>query len=87
MRLARAATGARWIAMIAAATALGGCMQTATYGTGKSPEVAMFTEMTGGLLGRNQEKKPIDYQPRAPLVMPPRAGGADVQIYRLVSAE
>ncbi len=32
--------------------------------------MALFREMTGGLLGGGK-KEPIDYQPRAPLVMPP----------------
>ena len=47
---------------------LGGCG--ATYGTGESPEMQLFGEMTGGLLDRDK-KEPIDYNPRAPLVMPP----------------
>lgn len=46
-------------------------MATSTYGTGEMPEVAMFREMTGGLLNKNQPKKTIDYQARAPLVLPP----------------
>jgi hypothetical protein len=47
-------------------------MRTATYGTGQAPEMALFREMTGGLLSRDEEA-PIEYQPRAPLVMPPTA--------------
>jgi hypothetical protein len=35
--------------------------------------MALFSEMTGGLLDR-EKKEPIEYQPRAPLVMPPTAG-------------
>ena len=35
--------------------------------------MALFREMTGGLVGKG-EKKTIQYQPRAPLVMPPAAG-------------
>jgi hypothetical protein len=50
---------------------LSGC--TSTYGTGQAPEMALFSEMTGGLLDR-EKKEPIEYQPRAPLVMPPTAG-------------
>ena len=46
----------------------------ATYGTGEAPEMAMFREMTGGILDKNEKKEPIEYQPRAPLVMPPAAG-------------
>jgi len=54
--------------------ALGGCgIGTSTYGTGEMPEVAMFHEMTGGLMDKNHKKEPIEYQPRAPLVMPPAA--------------
>ena len=48
---------------------------TSTYGTGEAPEMALFREMTGGLLDSEQEE-PIEYQPRAPLVMPPRPRGA-----------
>ena len=44
-------------------------MQGTTYGTGENPEMAIFREMTGGLGA--QKKEQIDYQPRAPLVMPP----------------
>jgi hypothetical protein len=51
---------------------LAGC-HPATYGTGEAPEVAMFREMSGGLLNRNQPKKQIEYQPRAPLVLPGNA--------------
>lgn len=49
---------------------LAGCSPTATYGTGEAPEMALFREMTGGLLSRDK-KEPIEYQPRAPLVVPP----------------
>jgi hypothetical protein len=59
-------------AALAAATALGGCMSTANYGTGESPEVAIFREMTGGVL--SPKKEPVVYRPRAPLVLPPSAG-------------
>lgn len=52
---------------------LAGCAQTSTYGTGEMPEVALFREVTGGILNK-EEKAPIEYQPRAPLVMPPAAG-------------
>lgn len=51
---------------------LGGC-GTSTYGTGEMPEMALFREMSGGLLNKNQKREPIEYQPRAPLVMPPAA--------------
>jgi len=46
----------------------------ATYGTGQMPEMALFREVTGGLLDKNTKKEPIEYQPRAPLVLPPAAG-------------
>ncbi len=55
-------------AAAAAPLALGGCAMTSTYGTGEAPEVALLREMSGGLLSSKQ--KPIEYQPRAPLVMP-----------------
>jgi hypothetical protein len=62
---------------LAAAGGLGGCIQTSTYGTGESPEMAIFRELSGGLGGFGAEKKePIVYQPRAPLVMPPAEGEA-----------
>jgi hypothetical protein len=55
-------------ALLLIAASLGGCG--ATYGTGESPEMQLFSEMTGGMLDRDK-KEPIDYNPRAPLVMPP----------------
>lgn len=59
------------IACLTVAPGLGGCFSTATYGTGQAPEMAIFHEMTGGL-GQGK-KESIEYQPRAPLVMPPSA--------------
>jgi hypothetical protein len=44
-------------------------MSMATYGTGEVPEMAIFREVTGGLV--SEKKPPIQYQPRAPLVLPP----------------
>jgi hypothetical protein len=61
------------LAALAAPVLLPGCMKTATYGTGQAPEMALFREVTGGLLSRDG-KEQIAYQPRAPLVMPPSAG-------------
>ncbi len=58
-------------ALLAALPALGGCISSTTYGTGQAPELAVFSEMTGGLARGNKNKEPINYQPRAPLVMPP----------------
>lgn len=55
-------------AILLASSLLGGCMSTSTYGTGQSPEVAIFRELTGNIGAKKPEK--IDYQPRAPLVMP-----------------
>ena len=57
-------------AAFAALPALGGCISSTTYGTGQAPELAVFSEMTGGLTG-GRNKEPINYQPRASLVMPP----------------
>jgi hypothetical protein len=59
-------------ALFLVAAGLGGCMQTSTYGTGERPGRALFSEVLGGL-GKAPEE-PIEYQPRAPLVMPPTAG-------------
>lgn len=58
--------------LLAAAAGLGGCASTATYGTGEMPEMAILREVTGGLGA--PEEAPIEYKPRAPLVMPPSAG-------------
>lgn len=58
----------RHIAYLALPLGAAGCGP-ATYGTGQAPEVAIFNEMSGGLLSR-KEKPKIDYQPRAPLVLP-----------------
>lgn len=58
-------------AFFSALPALGGCMSSTTYGTGQAPGLAVFSEMTGGLVGGDKDKEPINYQPRAPLVLPP----------------
>jgi hypothetical protein len=67
-----APVGAPVVAVLLAAAAAGGCVRSATYGTGQAPEMALFTEVTGGLLAR-ERKPPIQYGPRAPLVLPPSA--------------
>lgn len=69
----RAAPAGALVAL--AAWGLGGCISTATYGTGQAPEMALLSEATGGMLNKlNGEAKPqIDYEPRAPLVIPPAA--------------
>jgi hypothetical protein len=61
-----------WLFTAVLLTPLGGC-GLSTYGTGEVPEMALVREMTGGLLTKNEKKEPIEYQPRAPLVMPPTA--------------
>ena len=64
---------APWVVAVSAA-GLAGCMSTSTYGTGESPELAIFREVTGGIpLVGAKKKEPIEYQPRAPLVRPPVA--------------
>jgi hypothetical protein len=70
----RSALTSAFLAALFAATGLAGCMQASTYGTGEVPELAIFREATGGL--GKQKKKPIQYQPRAPLVMPPSGEAA-----------
>jgi hypothetical protein len=68
-----------WFLAAAASLPLGGCGMT-TYGTGQVPEMALFREMSGGILSKNEKKKePIEYQPRAPLVMPPSAETATAE--------
>lgn len=68
MRLS-ATSGAACAAALLALPGLGGCVQTATYGTGESPEMAIVRELTGGVMGGKKEA--VVYQPRAPLVLPP----------------
>jgi hypothetical protein len=51
--------------------AMSGCISTATYGTGESPEMSIIKGVTGGLTGIGKEKEKVVYKPRAPLVMPP----------------
>ncbi len=66
--------------LTAAAAGLGGC-STATYGTGEAPEMAILREVTGGLGGGivgTKKEESIEYQPRAPLVLPP--SGAATQL-------
>ena len=55
------------------ASGLGGCLGTPTYGTGQAPEMAILNEVSGGLGLGGRKKEPINYQPRAPLVLPPSA--------------
>ena len=76
----RSAISARLLvpATLFAPAMLAGCSMTSTYGTGQAPEMALFTEMTGGLLDKSEKKDPIEYQPRAPLVMPPTGGEATI---------
>ncbi len=62
------------LAILLAPSWLAACSPTATYGTGEAPEMALIREVTGGIMGGNK-KDPIEYQPRAPLVMPPTAQG------------
>jgi hypothetical protein len=58
------------LAVLALPAGMGGCMKSATYGTGENPEMAVFREMTGGFMSK-RDKPQIAYEPRAPLVMPP----------------
>jgi hypothetical protein len=67
-----------------AATGLAGCIQTSTYGTGQSPEMAIFRELSGGFGA--QKKEPIVYQPRAPLVMPPANDGLPAPVETAATA-
>lgn len=58
-------------ALVIVASLLGGCISPATYGTGEAPELSIFREATGGFVSPAREK--VDYKPRSPLVVPPRA--------------
>jgi hypothetical protein len=73
------------LAALSLAAGLGGCMNATTYGTGENPSIAMFSEVMGGI-GKKPEE-PIEYQARAPLVMPPASGGALPQPVDVASAE
>ena len=64
-------------ALLTFGTALGGCINTATYGTGESPEMSVVKGATKGLTGFGKKKEEIDYTPRAPLVMPPESNLRD----------
>lgn len=68
------------IAGLAVPPVLAGCSMTSTYGTGQAPEMALFREVSGGLLNKNEKKEPIEYQPRAPLVLPPSATAEAAQL-------
>lgn len=72
MRRTAFSTAPWLISVLLTPALLAGCSPTATYGTGEAPEMALFREVAGGFLS-NQKKEPIEYQPRAPLVMPPSA--------------
>jgi hypothetical protein len=76
--MTRSAPFARFwhIALLVLPLPLAGCNLASTYGTGQAPEMAMLHEVSGGLLDRNKKKTPIDYQARAPLVMPPTASAS-----------
>ena len=81
--MTRSALPARfWSIALAALLPLAGCSMTSTYGTGEAPEMALFREMIGRLLDKNKKKPPIDYQPRAPLVMPPDGRGSSRRRWR-----
>jgi hypothetical protein len=72
MKLPAVSSAPCLLAALLAPAWLAGCSPTATYGTGEAPEMALFREVTGGIL-TGGKKEPIEYQPRAPLVMPPTA--------------
>lgn len=59
--------------LLGLAFGLSGCLSTATYGTGESPELSIIKGVTGSFTGVGKEKKKVEYKPRAPLVMPPAA--------------
>lgn len=77
MRFPAVSSAPLLLAALLAPTWLAGCSPTATYGTGQAPEIALFREVTGGILGSGK-KEPIEYQPRAPLVMPPAQATAQL---------
>ena len=71
--MTRSALPARFWSIALVALPLAGCSMMSTYGTGEAPEMAVFREVSGGILDKNKKKPSIDYQARAPLVMPPTA--------------
>jgi hypothetical protein len=69
-------------AVLTVSVLLGGCA-TSTYGTGEAPEMAILREVTGGMAGGlvgTKKKEPIQYQPRAPLVMPASTAALPAQV-------
>ena len=56
--------------LVAAAALLSGCMDSPTYGTGKSSNSQLMSDMSGILSFRAKAKPPIDYTPRPELVKP-----------------
>jgi hypothetical protein len=76
MRLMTSIRAAPFGALLAlAAGGLGGCISTATYGTGEAPETTLLREATGGVFNKldGKAEAAVDYEPRAPLVVPPVA--------------
>lgn len=67
----RPVRGLAVVAVTGAAMSLAGCLSSTTYGTGERPMASLMREMTGGL-GTRRDQGPIDYQPRPPLVQPPK---------------
>jgi hypothetical protein len=56
--------------LVAAAALLSGCIDSPTYGTGKSANSQLMSDMSGILSFRAKAKPPIDYAPRPELVKP-----------------
>jgi len=56
--------------LIAAAALLSGCMDSPTYGTGKSANSQLMSDVSGILSFRAKAKPSIDYTPRPELVKP-----------------
>ena len=56
--------------LVAAAALLSGCMTSPTYGTDKTANAQLMSDVSGILSFRDKKKPPIDYTPRPELVKP-----------------
>ncbi|MGE3361927.1 MAG: hypothetical protein AB7I34_00530 [Rhizobiaceae bacterium] len=78
----RAGKAARLVALatpvMASSLALGGCMSSPTYGTDKTANEQLLTDVTSLVSLQPKRKDPIDYKPRPDLVRP--APGEDMAL-------
>lgn len=63
-------------ALVAAAGLVSGCMNSPTYGTGKTANSQLMSDLGGIMSFSDKKKAPIDYAPRPELVKPAKGGEA-----------